>query len=162
MKKEAKITILKGFRMKKVLLALLLLIIVLMMVGCSTTAKPSETKSTYEVVEVENVSISISDFTPTGGKLIIKDTNEPPYTYGSFYILETQKDGEWYELQTKIKNYGFTDIGYLPNENGEVIFNLNWKELYGELPRGTYRILKQVNQQYISTTTFGWGISATP
>ena len=146
--------------MKKVLLALLL-IVVSTMVGCSATAKPSETKSIYEVVEIENVSMSISDFTPTGGKLIIKDMNETPYTYGSFYILETQKDGEWHELQTKIKNYGFTDIGYLPNENGEVIFNLNWKGLYGELPRGTYRILKQVNQQYISTT-FGWGISATP
>ena len=44
--------------MKKVLLALMLLIIVSMMVGCSTTAKPSETISTYEVVEVETPLIS--------------------------------------------------------------------------------------------------------
>ncbi len=147
--------------MKKNLLILLLLVIVSTMAGCSAATKISERKSAYEVVEIENVSMSISDLTPTGAKFIIKDTNETPYIYGAFYALETQKDGEWYELQTRIETYGFNDIGYLPDENGEVVFNLNWEGLYGKLPEGKYRILKQVNHQYIATV-FGWGHSDTP
>ena len=147
--------------MKKKLLPSLLLFLILTLAGCSAAAKPTEKKSAYTVSEVENVSMSISDLTHTGARLIIKDGNETPYTYGAFYALETQKDGEWYELQTKPEKYAFHDIGYLPDENGEVTFDMDWGRLYGKLPEGTYRIIKQVNQQYISTV-FGWGKSGTP
>ena len=133
--------------MKKILCrALLLLIIFSTMVGCSNTAK---TKLAYEVTEVENVSISISAITPTGAKLIIKDTSEKPNAFGQWFVLETKSGSDWYELQTKIENFGFNDLGYLPNENGELTFEVDWEWLYGNLKQGTYRIIKQVNHQYI-------------
>ena len=134
--------------MKKVLCSVfLLLIIVSSMVCCSNTAK---TKSSYEATEVENVSMSISAITPTGAKLIIKDTSEKPNAFGQWFVLETKSGSDWYELQTKIENYGFNEVAYLPNENGEVAFDVDWEGLYGKLQQGTYRIVKQVNHQYIS------------
>jgi len=107
-------------------------------------------KSTFITTEVENVSINISDISLTSATLIIKDTNNSPYTYGEWYKIEKQIDGNWYELKTKKKDYVFNEIGYLPDKNNEVKFVIDWKELYGELALGSYRILKQVDNQYIS------------
>lgn len=41
-------------------------------------------------------------------------------------------------------------MAYIVDKNNEVKFTIDWKWLYGELPSGSYRILKQVNNQYIS------------
>ena len=107
-------------------------------------------ESTYIETNIENVSISISDISLTGATIIIKDTNKTPYTYGQWYKIEKEINGKWYEVKTVIKDYGFNEIGYLPDENNEVKFVINWEWLYGELPLGSYRILKQVNDKYIS------------
>lgn len=109
-----------------------------------------ETESKYIPTVLENVSISISDISLTGATIIIKDTNKNPYTYGEWYKLEKQIDGKWYELETIIDNYGFNEIGYLPDKNNEVKFVIDWKTLYGELPLGSYRVLKLANNEIIS------------
>ena len=119
--------------------------VVVLFGGCSK-------ESPYQSTEVENVSISISDISSTGATVIIKDLNEHPYVYGEWYRVEKEKNGEWYEVETVIENYGFNSIGYLAGENVEVKFTIDWEWLYGELPSGKYRILKEVDQQYISVT----------
>ncbi len=129
--------------MKKTVTALCLLLIFIF-AGCS------ESESAFKPTNVENVSISISDVSPTGATVTIKDTNEEPYVYGEWYKIEENKNGEWFDVETIISSYGFTDIGYLTNANGEVKFSIDWKWLYGELPEGNYRLLKEVNRQYIS------------
>lgn len=120
-----------------------LLCVAVLLAGCGN-------KSLYQPTEVENVSIRISDISSTGATVIIKDTNEKPYLYGEWYKIEKNIDGKWCELDTIIDNYGFHLIGYTPDYNGEVKFAVDWKWLYGKLPSGNYRILKQVDSQYIS------------
>lgn len=106
-------------------------------------------ESKYNIVEIENVSINISDISLTGATITIKDSNETPYTYGEWYIVEKNINGKWYEVKPIIKEYGFNSMGYLPDENNEVKFVINWEWIYGELSLGSYRILKQVDNQYI-------------
>ena len=117
-------------------------------VGCPINSKNNE--STYTPTEIKNVSISISDISLTGATIIIKDTNNNPYTYGEWYKLEKQVDGKWYDVKTIIENYGFNSIVYLPDKNNEVKFDIDWEWLYGELPLGSYRILKGIDNKYIS------------
>lgn len=107
-------------------------------------------ESTYKPTDVENVSISISDISLTSATITIKDTNKKPYTQGEWYKIEKQVNDKWYEVETIIDNYGFNSIGYLPDKNNEVKFVMDWKWLYGELPLGSYRILKEVGNQHIS------------
>lgn len=109
-----------------------------------------EIKTTYVPSELENVSISISNISLTGSTIIIKDTNENPYTYGDWYKIEKQIDDKWYEVETIVDNYGFNEMGYLPDKNNEVKFVIDWETLYGELPLGNYRILKLANDEIIS------------
>lgn len=119
-----------------------------LLAACSDTSP----KQAFEPTEVENVSISISDVSPTGATVTIKDTNAEPYMYGEWYAIEKENGGTWIRVEPIIDNYGFTMIGYLPDENDEVVFDLNWEWLYGELPKGSYRLLKRVDDKYISVT----------
>ena len=130
--------------MKKFLVIVLLLVYeTILFVGCSK-------ESTYQPTELENVSISISDVSPTGATIIIKDTNNTPYIYGEWYKIEKEKDGKWYDIETVIDDYCFESIGYIPNDNKEVKYTIDWEWLYGELPVGNYRLLKNIDSQYIS------------
>lgn len=99
---------------------------------------------------IENVSIDIFDISLTGATVIITDTNQETYVYSEWYRIEQSIDGKWQEVKTVTNNYGFNEMGYLPDKNNEVKFIINWEHLYGELSLGSYRILKQVNNQYIS------------
>ncbi len=103
-----------------------------------------------KLTNIENVSIDIFDISLTGATVIITDTNKEPYVYGEWYRIEQNIDGKWQEVKTVTNNYGFNEIGYLPDKNNEVKFVIDWEYLYGELSLGSYRILKQVNNQYIS------------
>ena len=107
-------------------------------------------ESTIEIAQIKNVSMDIYDISLTGATLIITDTNKNPYTYGEWYKIEKEDSGKWYDVKPIINNYGFNDIAYLVNDNNEVKFIINWEWLYGKLPIGNYRILKQVNNQYIA------------
>lgn len=107
-------------------------------------------ENVYAISEVENVSVSISNISLTGATIIIKDTNKDKYTYGEWYVLQKEENGKWYNLSTKVKQYGFNDIGYEVDKNNEVKFVIDWEWLYGELPQGSYRILKESHNKYIS------------
>ena len=125
--------------MKKLVVFLFTLVI---LAGCG--AQPAQQ------TQVENVTIQISDITPTGATVTITDTNEAPYLYGEWYKIQRLTNDGWQDLPTVIDNYGFHLMGYIPDKNGEVKFAINWEWLYGTLPPGAYRIFKEVNRQEIS------------
>ena len=133
---------------KRILTILLCLWMVFLVCGCSKRYEESNIKPT----EIENVSIDINAVSLTGATITIKDTNKIPYVYGEWYELEKEENGKWYKVDKIDKNYGFNEIGYTVNEKNEVIFVINWSKLYGEIEFGTYRIIKQVDDKYISTS----------
>ena len=130
--------------MKKLIVFLLALFI---LAGC--VGEPTQPTQPQQSTPVENVTIQISDISPSGATVTITDTNEKPYLYGEWYKIQKLTDGQWQDVPHVIDNYAFTAIGYIPDENGEVKFTINWEWLYGTLPAGTYRIFKEVNQQEI-------------
>ena len=127
--------------MKK--LTIMLLILLALLAGC---AKESE----YQPAGAANVTMTVSDVIPTGAVVTIQDCNSEPFVYGEWYVIEQEKDGLWYEVKTKINDYGFNEIGWLTDENGVLTMDVDWAWLYGELPAGHYRILKQAGTQIVS------------
>ena len=130
----------EGKPMKK--LTVILLILLALLAGC---AKESE----YQPTGAASVTMTVSDVTPTGAVVTIQDCNPEPFVYGEWYVIEQQKDGLWYEVKTKLNDYGFNEIGWLTDENGALTMDVDWEWLYGELPAGQYRILKQAGTQLI-------------
>lgn len=125
---------------------------------CIDSSVNKDKVSSVKATEVNNVKMDISDISHTGATITIKDTNKIPYTYGEFYKIEKEIDGQWHDVKPIITDYGFNDKGYIVDENHEVKFIIDWEWLYGKLPLGSYRILKKVNDQYISVE---FGIATT-
>lgn len=129
--------------MKKLIVFLFALFI---LTGCGgQSAQPAQIQQT----QVENVTIQISDISPSGATLVITDANPEPYLYGEWYKIQRLTDGVWQDVPHVIDNAAFNAMGYIPDANGEVKFTINWEWLYGTLPAGTYRIFKEVNFQEI-------------
>ena len=126
--------------MKK--LTVFILIMLALLCGCAQ-------ESAYQPTGAENVTMALSDVTPTGAVVTIQDCNPEPFVYGEWYVIEQEKDGLWYEVRTKITDYGFNEIGWLTNENGALTMDVDWAWLYGKLPAGHYRILKQAGTEII-------------
>ena len=112
--------------------------------------KNNHNESTYNISKIENVNINISDITATGATITIQDTNINPSIYGEWYKIEKHIDGKWYTLKTLTDDSYWISIGYTVNESNEVKFEINWEEIYGKLPLGNYRIIKESHKKYIA------------
>ena len=121
---------------------IIILILMALLAGCAGA-------SSCQPGVVPDVTMTLSDVTPTGAVVTIQDDNPEPFVYGEWFVIEREKDGGWYEVRTKITNYGFNEIGWL-TDNGELTMTVDWEWLYGELPAGHYRILKQAGTERIS------------
>lgn len=128
---------------------------------CAVMQFDKQVESNYKSTEVENVSADIYDISLTGATIVIKDTNTKQNTYTDWYVIEKEVNEKWYQLETKIKDHGFNDMAYLPNENNEVKFVIDWEWLYGELSQGSYRILKKVNNGNAEIISIEFSIAET-
>ena len=136
--------------MKKIILPILSFIILISLCGCNQDKSLTEKESPYTIQEINNISTDIYDISSTGATIVIKDNNKEPYTYDEWYAIEKEENGKWYQLSTIPEEYGFNDLGYIVDDHNEVKFTIDWEWLYGQLEEGHYRILKQINNKYIS------------
>ena len=80
---------------------------------------------------------------PSGITVTLKNVTDTEYTYGESYTVQSKTDQGWIDVEPVIENYGFNSIGYvLPAMESEEII-INWEWLYGKLPAGDYRIVKE-------------------
>lgn len=108
----------------------LLLISIFVVTGCS--------KSSDDIT----MTIKEGTLTSTGATIIIKDTSGDENTFGDWYRIDKKENNIWIEQPPVIENYVFNLMGYLVDENNEVVLNTDWEWLYGRLPTGEYRIVK--------------------
>ena len=102
--------------------------------------------------KAENVKLEIKEgsLTNTGVTVIITDKNENPYGWGEPYFIEMDEGGIWSRLKY-LSNFSWIEIAYVLDENGQYEQKINWKDLYGELPPGNYRLGKNVyDEGYIN------------
>lgn len=92
---------------------------------------------------VEKVSLKVNESTISnaGVTIEITDTNETPYGWGEPYRLQVKQAEKWEDAEP-LHDIAFKSIGYVLDEDGKTKQEINWKEDYGELSSGTYRIVK--------------------
>ena len=92
------------------------------------------------------VYLAADDVTPTGLELEISQLGGYPtgrLQTGDWYEIE-RLEGGWIPVKTVIDNYAWNAVTYLIPENGEYETEINWEWLYGKLPKGNYRIAKEI------------------
>ena len=96
--------------------------------------------------DIENVAIEVIKDTITNKSLeiLITDNNEDYYGWGVEFKIQKKLNGEWKDLNYISDDIAWIAIAYLPNENNQIKQKLNIEKYYGELEKGTYRVVKKV------------------
>lgn len=134
--------------MKKTIFIVLLCDIILIgLVGCTQSEIGGNyigEESTAEITTSSDVTLSIKEgtLTNTGATILLKNNGDKTYIYGNPYVLEIKKDGHWRHINV-VLNFTMPAYGINPGETKEI--ELNWKNGYGELAKGTYRIIKDID-----------------
>ena len=76
-------------------------------------------------------------------------TDEEEKNYGEWFRIDKKENGEWRGLETADENYVFDAIGYILKPSKQSEEKIDWRELYGELERGEYRLVKNISGKYI-------------
>mgnify|MGYP005788807647 FL=1 len=97
-----------------------------------------------------SMSIKEGTLTNSGLTLIITNLSNDEIILGEEYSIDKKENGKWKPLTPIIDNYGFNAIGYILKPNNNFESNIDWKGLYGELESGEYRLIKNVNDKYVS------------
>lgn len=96
---------------------------------------------------IKNVKMEIKEGTlnKNGASIIIKDTNLYPFSYGYWFKIEKKVNNNWQELKIINHEYSFPALGFNINKTGKFETNVKWTDLYGALDKGTYRLIKSVD-----------------
>jgi hypothetical protein len=94
---------------------------------------------------IDKVSMTIKEgtLTKTGATVIIKDENKNPYCYGAWFRIDKNENGEWKELDA-LAIVDWKEIAYQVKEDGTLEMEEIWKNIYGELEKGQYRLVKSI------------------
>ena len=98
-----------------------------------------------EQKNVGSILLEVKEDTRTskGATFIIKNTTAEEYTYGEPYTIEMFENKSWKELDTLTGNpLSWNAVLYSLKAGEEKVININWSLDYGELKRGTYRLVK--------------------
>ena len=105
----------------------------------------------------ELVNLEITDYRLEENKitLTITDNNEVPYSLNDRYKIEKLNNEEWEEVE-RINPEEVLLIAkkYNLDENNQYNFKINWTNGYGELEEGTYRIVKEFEEDVFYSNEF--------
>lgn len=104
--------------------------------------------------QVAGVSIKVKEgtLTNTGATIIITDTTDKNYSYGEPYRIDKKENGKWKEAPKVIEDAFFNMPAYYPDENNEIVREINWEWIYGKLKPGTYRFVTDASDEKISVS----------
>ena len=93
----------------------------------------------------EKVSLKVLEETITrdGATLVITDENEEPYGYGEDFILEVKKGDSWTKVEF-LPDTIWKSLAYVPNDEGILTMKLDFKDCFGSLEDGIYRVVKTI------------------
>ena len=136
----------------------ILMSLICMLSACSRESEEDWPLSTFDSVNnLEGVTLSVkqSSVSSTGLTIMIANRTNDTFTYGEFFSLEKNVNGNWAEVPVKVEeNYGFNDIGFNVEAKQIKEWQIHWEWLYGELTTGDYRIIKEVIKSNETTGTY--------
>lgn len=125
----------------------------------TTNTLPDEPTEKYYPEKVQ-ITIKNKTATKNGATIVIRDMNSENSAWEVSYSLHQKHDNFWVAV-TPLKEPVFTEVALLCEDN-ILEQEINWKDLYGTLPNGTYRIVKTryINGEYVQFTSNEFTLSS--
>ena len=91
----------------------------------------------------EGLTMTVEDIGTSEITVRIANNSGEEFSYGEYFSLQKQIDGQWYTIPVRADNVGFQDIAHiLPDgESASETYNL---DLYGTLEPGIYRLVVEM------------------
>lgn len=99
---------------------------------------------TYELNTLDGVTMQMEKYTSSGGEVEIRNETDKEITFGDWYEIQSEANGKWETMPYKVKKVAFHQVAYNAPKDETVIHEVKWDVLYGELPKGRYRIIKDM------------------
>lgn len=110
-------------------------------------------KEPSELNEIEGVLMRIKKdtLTRTSATIVIYDYTNENNIYGNAFRIDKKENGKWISLKT-LDGKEWTEVNwnlpaYYVDEHDRLEMDIGWKDLYGALPNGEYRIVKDTSKQ---------------
>lgn len=91
---------------------------------------------------MENVSITLENADSQKGNLKITNDGKKDMMTGAWYEIQKLENGLWQQIEAK-NHLGWEESAYVISKGEELVQEVDWEGLYGKLPEGHYRIIKQ-------------------
>lgn len=134
--------------MKKMVFVILLCgVLILTMTGCVKTKNKLDIGNKSNIKALKNdVIMIIKDGTLTNKSvtLVLINNSDKKIQYGSSYEIEIKKNDEWHKINAKLN---FTLQLFILESKEKNEFELNFEDVYGKLPPGTYRTIKKIDKE---------------
>ena len=130
--------------MKKIILALLIsLTSILLLTGRTNEIDKLITVESDIKIEDSNVTLKVKEdtLTKTGATFILENNKNTIINYTIAYEIEAKRDNKWYKLG--IINEFIEEIYEVDAKSTDQII-IDWKNSYLKLPKGEYRVIKEI------------------
>lgn len=127
-----------------------IILVMVLIVGVILLNKDNTIKNnTVKVSEFDGVSIEIKEGTlsKTGATIIITDLSGNQNYYGEWYQIDIKVNNKWKKLISNDTWYNL--MALTVGEDNIIEFEINWENTYGKLEKGKYRLIKEINNDYI-------------
>ena len=130
--------------MKKIIIALLIsLTSIFLLTGCTNEIDKLITVESDIKIEDSDVTLKVKEdtLTKTGATFILENNKNNAINYTIAYEIEAKRDNKWYKLG--IINEFIEEIYEVDAKSTDQII-IDWKNSYSKLPKGEYRVIKEI------------------
>ncbi len=132
--------------MNKKSLLLILFLIISIIISIYVSSEYLSNKKRLLSIDIVSLEVKEDSITPKSATFTLKSHKKdaPSYTYGEDFILEKKEKDNWESIVPIVEDYGFSAIGFTLFPGDERDIEVVWEWVYGDLPKGEYRIKKNI------------------
>lgn len=131
--------------MKKIVLGILIgLTSVFLLTGCTNEIDKLITTESDVKIENSNVTLKVSEETLTnkGATFVLENNRKDIIDYTLAYEIEAKRDNKWYKLGIIAE---FVEEIYEVDAKSTDQIIVDWEKTYLKLPKGEYRLVKEIS-----------------
>lgn len=131
--------------MKKIVLGILIgLTSVFLLTGCTNEIDKLITTESDVKIENSNVTLKVREETLTnkGATFVLENNRKDIIDYTLAYEIEAKRDNKWYKLGIIAE---FVEEIYEVDAKSTDQIIIDWEKTYLKLPKGEYRLVKEIS-----------------
>ena len=109
--------------------------------GCDNYGEETRHDTVNDVAGL-SLEIKANTVSESGLTVIIRNSTQNEYTFGSIYWVEKKINDKWYQVPDILENTAWSAVGYPVVGSSFIEMEINWEWINGKLSAGNYRVIK--------------------